>query len=47
MIPASWHTGHIKLTGLITQKYCRGEINEGYQDLMDGKNTGGVTVHQH
>jgi S-(hydroxymethyl)glutathione dehydrogenase/alcohol dehydrogenase len=23
------------------------EINEGYQDLMDGKNIRGVIVHQH
>jgi len=23
------------------------EINEGYQDLMDGKNIRGAIVHQH
>ena len=39
--------GHIKLTELITKKYTLDEINEGYQDLMDGKNIRGVLVHQH
>jgi Zn-dependent alcohol dehydrogenase len=37
----------IKLTELITKKYALDEINDGYQDLMDGKNIRGVVVHQH
>jgi Zn-dependent alcohol dehydrogenase len=37
----------IKLTELITKKYTLEEINEGYADLMDGKNIRGVVVHQH
>jgi len=41
------HEGHIKLTELITTKYTLDEINEGYQDLMDGKNIRGVIVRQH
>jgi Zn-dependent alcohol dehydrogenase len=41
------HEGHIKLTELITKKYTLDEINEGYQDLMDGKNIRGVIVRQH
>jgi Zn-dependent alcohol dehydrogenase len=42
-----WHERHIKLTELITKKYPLDEINEGYQDLMEGKNIRGVIVHQH
>jgi len=47
MILSLWHEGHIKLTELITKKYSLDEINEGYQDLMDGRNIRGVVVHQH
>jgi S-(hydroxymethyl)glutathione dehydrogenase/alcohol dehydrogenase len=42
-----WHEGKIKLTELITKTYTLDEINEGYRDLMDGKNIRGVIVHQH
>jgi S-(hydroxymethyl)glutathione dehydrogenase/alcohol dehydrogenase len=47
MILSLWHEGHIKLNELITRTYTLDEINEGYQDLMDGKNIRGVVVHQH
>ena len=47
MILGLWHEGHIKLSELITRTYTLDEINEGYQDLMDGKNIRGVVVHQH
>jgi alcohol dehydrogenase (nicotinoprotein) len=47
MILGLGHEGHSKLTELITKKYTLDEINEGYQDLMDGKNIRGVIVHQH
>ncbi len=47
MILGLWHEGHIKLSELITKKYSLDEINEGYQDLMDGKNIRGVLVHRH
>jgi len=47
MILSLWHEGHIKLNELITRTYTLDEINEGYQDLMDGKNIRGVIVHQH
>jgi Zn-dependent alcohol dehydrogenase len=47
MILSLWHEGHIKLTELVTRTYTLDEINEGYQDLMDGKNIRGVVVHQH
>ncbi|HEY7260060.1 MAG TPA: NDMA-dependent alcohol dehydrogenase [Trebonia sp.] len=47
MILSLWHEGHIKLNELITRTYTLDEINEGYKDLMDGKNIRGVLVHQH
>jgi alcohol dehydrogenase (nicotinoprotein) len=47
MILSLWNEGRIKLTELITKKYTLDEINEGYADLMDGKNLRGVIVHQH
>jgi S-(hydroxymethyl)glutathione dehydrogenase/alcohol dehydrogenase len=47
MILSLWHEGRIKLTELITKRYTLEEINEGYADLMDGKNIRGVVVHQH
>ena len=47
MILSLWHEGHIKLSELITKKYTLDEINDGYQDLMDGKNIRGVVVHSH
>jgi hypothetical protein len=42
-----WHEGRIKLTELIAKKYTPDEINDGYADLMDGKNIRGVVVRQH
>jgi alcohol dehydrogenase (nicotinoprotein) len=47
MILSLWHEGRIKLDELITKRYTLDEINEGYQDLRDGKNIRGVIVHQH
>ena len=47
MILSLWHEGHIKLTELITRKYTLDEINEGYADLMEGRNIRGVVMHQH
>jgi S-(hydroxymethyl)glutathione dehydrogenase/alcohol dehydrogenase len=47
MILSLWHEGRIKLDELTTKRYTLDEINEGYQDLMDGKNIRGVIVHQH
>jgi S-(hydroxymethyl)glutathione dehydrogenase/alcohol dehydrogenase len=47
MILSLWHEGHIKLPELITKRYALEEINEGYADLMEGRNLRGVLVHQH
>ena len=37
----------LKLDELITRRYKLDEINEGYQDMLDGKNIRGVIIHQH
>jgi S-(hydroxymethyl)glutathione dehydrogenase/alcohol dehydrogenase len=42
-----WRTGDLKLDELITQRYSLDQINEGYRDLMDGKNIRGVLIHEH
>ena len=40
-----YRTGDVKLDELITKTYSLDEINQGYQDLLDGKNIRGVIVH--
>jgi alcohol dehydrogenase (nicotinoprotein) len=40
-----YQTGDLKLDELITNTYTLDQVNEGYQDLLDGKNVRGVIVH--
>jgi alcohol dehydrogenase (nicotinoprotein) len=47
MILGLWHAGDIKLTELIDRRYTLDQINEGYQDLMEGRNLRGVIIHEH
>ena len=42
-----YRTGDVKLDELVTQTYRLEDINQGYQDLLDGKNIRGVIVHEH
>jgi alcohol dehydrogenase (nicotinoprotein) len=42
-----YRTGDIKLDELITRKYTLDEVNQGYDDLLAGKNVRGVLVHEH
>ena len=42
-----YRSGDVKLDELITKTYRLEEINQGYQDLLDGKNIRGVIVHEH
>jgi alcohol dehydrogenase (nicotinoprotein) len=42
-----YRAGDLKLDELITKQYKLEEINQGYQDLLDGKNIRGVIVHEH
>ncbi|MBJ7307914.1 MAG: NDMA-dependent alcohol dehydrogenase [Acidimicrobiia bacterium] len=40
-----YRSGHLKLDELITRTYTLDQINEGYQDLRDGKNIRGVIIY--
>ena len=42
-----YQAGRLKLDELITKRYTLDQINEGYQDLLDGKNIRGVIIHEH
>ncbi|MGH3502879.1 MAG: zinc-binding dehydrogenase, partial [Nocardioidaceae bacterium] len=42
-----YRSGDLKLDELITRKYRLDEVNQGYQDMLDGKNIRGVVVHEH
>ena len=40
-----YRAGQLKLEELITRRYSLDEVNEGYQDLDDGKLIRGVILH--
>jgi alcohol dehydrogenase (nicotinoprotein) len=42
-----YQAGKLKLDELITRRYSLDQINEGYQDMLDGKNIRGVLIHEH
>jgi alcohol dehydrogenase (nicotinoprotein) len=42
-----YRSGDLKLDELITRKYRLDEVNQGYQDMLDGKNIRGVIIHEH
>jgi NDMA-dependent alcohol dehydrogenase len=42
-----YRSGDLKLDELITRRYRLEEINQGYQDMLDGKNVRGVIIHEH
>jgi S-(hydroxymethyl)glutathione dehydrogenase/alcohol dehydrogenase len=42
-----YQSGHIKLDEIITRTYRLDEVNEGYDDLLNGKNVRGIIVHEH
>ncbi|QEV99207.1 NDMA-dependent alcohol dehydrogenase [Microbacterium caowuchunii] len=42
-----YKTGHLKLDELITNRYTLDQVNEGYQDMLDGKNIRGVVLIDH
>jgi alcohol dehydrogenase (nicotinoprotein) len=42
-----YRTGALKLDELVTTRYRLDEVNQGYQDLLDGKNIRGVMLHEH
>jgi S-(hydroxymethyl)glutathione dehydrogenase/alcohol dehydrogenase len=42
-----YQSGHLKLSELVTKRYTLEQINDGFRDLLDGKNIRGVLVHEH
>jgi alcohol dehydrogenase (nicotinoprotein) len=42
-----YQAGDLKLDEIITRTYTLDEVNEGYEDLLAGKNVRGVMVHEH
>lgn len=40
-----YDAGELKLDELVTQRYTLDQVNDGYQDLRDGKNVRGVIDH--
>jgi S-(hydroxymethyl)glutathione dehydrogenase/alcohol dehydrogenase len=41
-----YKSGHLKLDELITQRYSLEQVNDGYRDLLAGKNVRGVVIHE-
>ena len=46
-ILALYRSGDIKLDQLVSQRYRLDQVNEGYRDMLDGKNIRGVIIHEH
>ena len=42
-----YQAGDLKLDEIITRTYTLDQVNEGYDDLLAGKNVRGVVVHEH
>jgi S-(hydroxymethyl)glutathione dehydrogenase/alcohol dehydrogenase len=42
-----YQAGKLKLDELITKRYTLDQVNEGYDDLLAGKNIRGVMIHEH
>jgi alcohol dehydrogenase (nicotinoprotein) len=42
-----YQAGDLKLDEIITKTYTLEQVNEGYDDLLEGRNVRGVVVHEH
>ena len=42
-----YKAGKIKLDELITTRYTLDQVNQGYEDMMAGRNLRGVIIHEH
>ncbi|MBB4931206.1 S-(hydroxymethyl)glutathione dehydrogenase/alcohol dehydrogenase [Lipingzhangella halophila] len=47
MLLGLYRSGDLKLDELISNRYRLDQVNDGYQDLLDGKNIRGVVLHEH
>jgi len=41
-----YKSGHLKLDEIMTRRYSLEQVNEGYHDLLAGKNIRGVIIHE-
>jgi alcohol dehydrogenase (nicotinoprotein) len=46
MLLRLYDAGKLRLDELVTTRYTLDQVNEGYQDLRDGKNIRGVIVYE-
>jgi alcohol dehydrogenase (nicotinoprotein) len=44
---ALYRAGRLKLDELVTARYRLEDVNQGYQDLLTGRNVRGVLIHEH
>jgi Zn-dependent alcohol dehydrogenase len=42
-----YRSGDIKLDQLVSRRYRLDQVNDGYRDMLDGKNIRGVIIHEH
>ena len=42
-----YRAGKLKLDELVTKTYTLDEVNQGFRDMLDGKNIRGVVIHEH
>src|SRR5271170_7968508 len=42
-----YRAGRLKLDELVTTTYRLDDVNQGYQDLLEGRNIRGVLIHEH
>jgi S-(hydroxymethyl)glutathione dehydrogenase/alcohol dehydrogenase len=42
-----YRAGKIKLDELITSRYTLDQVNQGYEDMMAGRNIRGIIIHEH
>ncbi len=42
-----YKNGDLKLDELITNRYTLDNINQGYDDMLAGRNIRGVLIHEH
>ena len=39
-------SGHLKLDEIITRRYTLERVNDGYREVLAGKNVRGVVIHE-
>jgi NDMA-dependent alcohol dehydrogenase len=42
-----WRNGDLRLDELITRRYSLDEINDGFRDMLEGRNLRGMLIHEH